>query len=155
MTADSHAPSRQNALDELNSLLRGEIAAAETYKLAIDTFAEQDKWPCDTLKDLQRDHGRAAQQLRSRVESLGGEAVDDAGAWGKITTTVQQAADIMGDDKALTALREGEHQGLTAFEQALREEKLDDVSAQLVRDDLIPAQQDHMAHLDRLLASVR
>jgi bacterioferritin (cytochrome b1) len=147
---------RQNsAIDELNTLLRGEIAAAETYKMAIDTFGDPKQWPCDTLKDLQRDHGRAAQELRSRIEALGGEAADDAGGWGQIARAIQSVADIMGDDKALQALRSGEHDGLTTFEQALRDEKLDDVSAQLVRDDLIPAQQDHLAHLDRLIASVK
>src|SRR3712207_9038667 len=68
---------------QLNSLLRGEISAAETYRMAIDKVADSNQAAnAGLLREIQEEHGRAAQGLRDRIRELGGEASDSSGAWG-------------------------------------------------------------------------
>ena len=71
------------AVRQLNSLLRGEISAAETYRMAIDKATASESATANTglLRQIQEEHGRAAQGIRDRIRELGGEASDSSGAW--------------------------------------------------------------------------
>src|SRR6266498_670028 len=54
---------------QLNSLLRGESSAAETYRMAIEKLGDSDKAATTSvglLRQMQEEHGRAAQALRDR-----------------------------------------------------------------------------------------
>ena len=146
--------SRQGAVDQLNSLLRGEISAAETYAMAIKKLSESDashQSDCQCLRDMQEDHGRACQAIRSRIRELGGEASDSSGAWGAWAKTVEGAASIFGDKGALKALKEGEEHGLKDYNEAC--DDVDATSAALVESELIPAQQRHIMILDQMLSA--
>ena len=69
------------AVTQLNSLLRGEISAAETYRMAIDKVADSDNVAnAGLLREIQEEHGRAAQGIRDRIRELGGEPSDSSGA---------------------------------------------------------------------------
>jgi uncharacterized protein (TIGR02284 family) len=140
-------------VDQLNSLLRGEISAAETYKMAIDKVA--DGGPAANaglLREIQEEHGRAAQGLRDRIRELGGEASDSSGAWGVWAKTVQGTMNLLGDASSLKALKEGEEHGLKDYQEAL--DDVDATTAQLIQNQLIPAQQRHINLLDQLISSV-
>ncbi len=67
----------------LNSLLRGEISAAETYRnvlkhIAAGTHADN----TELLRGIQKEHATSCQSLRDRIRELGGQASDDSGVWG-------------------------------------------------------------------------
>ena len=105
------------------------------------------------MRDIQQEHGRAAQALRDRIRELGGEASDSSGVWGvwaKFTTGI---ANLFGDAAALKTLKEGEEHGLKEYEECLDE--IDLISAELVENQLIPAQQRHINTLDQLIAAVK
>jgi bacterioferritin (cytochrome b1) len=138
----------------LNSLLRGEIAAAETYRMAIDKAADSEtgKSEVSLLREIQEEHGRAAQTVRDRIRELGGEAVDSSGAWGVWAKTVQGAMSLFGDASSLKALKEGEEHGLKDFHDAIN--GLDATSRQLVQNQLIPQQQRHIDLLDQMINSL-
>ena len=141
------------AVRQLNSLLRGEISAAETYRMAIDKLVDGDHaTDAALLKQMQEDHGRAAQHLRERIRALGGEASDSSGAWGAWAQTVQGTMNLFGDTSALKGLKEGEEHGLKDYEEAL--DDVDTTSQQLIQNQLIPAQQRHINLLDQLISSV-
>src|SRR5690606_2319448 len=116
-------PSDDSAIRQINSLLRGEISAAETYKMAIDKVSESADDPAfasvSILREMQEDHGRAAQLLRERVRSLGGEPSESSGAWGALAQTVQGTMNLFGDAAALKSLKEGEEHGLKDYTEAL------------------------------------
>jgi len=152
LTTDYADPS--NALGQLNSLLRGEISAAETYRMAIDKISESDSASANggLLREIQAEHGRAAQSIRDRIRELGGEAADSSGAWGVWAKTVQETMNLFGDTSSLKSLKEGEEHGLKDYESALP--SLDASSAQLVSNQYIPAQQRHINLLDQLINSV-
>ena len=144
------------AVRQLNSFLRGEISAAETYRMAIDKLADSEQTVAQTnvglLREIQEEHGRAAQTLRDRIQELGGEASDSSGAWGAWAKTVEGTMNIFGDASALKGLKEGEEHGLKDYQAGV--DDIDPTSAQLVQNQLIPAQQRHINLLDQLIGSV-
>jgi len=144
------------AVSQLNSLLRGEISAAETYRMAIDKLSDSDKTRIGSiglLSEMQTEHGRAAQTLRQRVRELGGEAADSSGAWGAWAKFTQGTGNLFGDVSALKTLKEGEEHGLKDYQDAM--DHLDRTSAELVQNQLIPAQEKHIGILDQLIGSAR
>ena len=138
---------------QLNGLLRGEISAAETYRMAIDKIADSNAATANAglLREIQEEHGRAAQGLRDRIRELGGEASDSSGAWGAWAKTVQGTMNLFGDAAALKSLKEGEEHGLKDYQEAI--DDIDASSAQLIQNQLIPAQQRHINLLDQLINS--
>jgi len=139
-------------IGQLNSLLRGEISACETYRMAIDKIADNDQISMDNasvLNEIEREHGIAAQQLRQRIEQLGGQASNSSGAWGAWAQTVQGTMNLFGDKSALKSLKEGEEHGLKDMESALND--IDPGSRELISNQLIPQQQKHMGLIDQLM----
>lgn len=140
---------------QLNSFLRGEISAAETYRMAIDKVADSEsaaQTNVGLLREIQEEHGRAAQSIRDRIRELGGEASDSSGPWGAWANAVQGTANLFGDTSALKSLKEGEEHGLKDYQEGMDE--VDAASADLVNNQLIPAQQRHINLLDQLINSV-
>lgn len=142
-------------IKQLNSFLRGEISAAETYRMAMDKVADEE-FPAlspklDFLHQIQKEHGLAAQALRERIRALGGEPADSSGAWGFWAKFAQGAGNLFGDISSLTVLKEGEEHGLKDYEAGY--DILDAVSALLVSEDLIPGQYRHIELLDQLIKS--
>jgi uncharacterized protein (TIGR02284 family) len=146
---------RDGIVSQLNSLLRGEISAAETYKQAIDKVTDSaHQADAQTLRSIQQEHGRAAQAIRQRIRELGGEAVDSSGAWGVWAKTVAGTLSLFGGDSgALKALKEGEEHGLKDYRDAL--DTVDGTSAQIISSQLLPAQEKHIVHLDGMIKSIK
>ena len=143
--------SPSQVVPQLNSLLRGEISAAETYRMAIDHVASDSTASAGLLREIQEDHGRAAQAMRDRIRELGGEAVDSSGAWGAWAKTVQATMNLFGDASSIKALKEGEEHGLKDYHDAMA--ILDDTSRQMVQNQFIPQQQRHIDLLDQLITA--
>lgn len=145
-TGDDSAEIRQ-----LDSLLRGEISATETYRMAIDSVTDDTGHSDDLqlLRQLQEDHGRAAQSLRARIRELGGEASDASGPWGAWAKLTQATANLFGDTASLKSLKEGEEHGLKDYLEAADE--VDSTSRMLIENQLIPQQEQHIDLLDRMI----
>ena len=156
MSGDANAPQSDEATRQLNSFLRGEISAAETYRMAIEKVSDTDNTHAANLgllREIQAEHGRAAQALRDRIRELGGEPSDSSGAWGAWAKLVEGTASVFGGDSgSLKALKEGEEHGLKDYSEGV--DDIDTTSAELVQNQLIPAQQRHINLLDQLISSV-
>ncbi len=139
------------AIAQLNGLLRGEISAAETYRGVLeklDDAAHADQR--EPLSRVQAEHARSCLLLRERIVDLGGTPADSSGVWGIWAQTVQSTLTLIGGEVgSLRALREGEEHGQRDYEAALN--AVDAPSAQLIQDRLLPAQQQHLETLDKLL----
>ena len=140
----------ERTLDQLNSLLRGEISAVETYKQAIEKVDDEHTSEATALRAIAQEHGEHAQALRDEIRRLGGEPDDSSGAWGAWAKTVEGTAKIFGDTSALKALKEGEEHGLKDYGEAL--DDLDEPARTLIRDRLIPAQQRHVELLNGMIS---
>jgi bacterioferritin (cytochrome b1) len=140
------------ALNQLNSLLRGEISAAETYRIAIDKLKDHDAVPVtqvDLLRQMHAEHTEAVRFLRDRIIELGGEPSEGSGLWGMWARFTQTTANLFGDVAALKALKEGEEHGLKDYADA--EGKVDSVTFDAITTRFAPAQQRHIDALDRLI----
>src|SRR5678815_2475126 len=138
------------SVDQLNSLLRGEISAVETYQQAIEKVGDEHASDAAALRAIAQEHGEDARALREAIEQLGGEADDSSGAWGAWAKTVQGVAKLFGDASALKALKEGEEHGLKDYREAL--DDVDEASRTLIISRLIPNQQRHIATLEGMIA---
>ncbi|MFD2256453.1 DUF2383 domain-containing protein [Luteolibacter algae] len=131
-----------------NSLLRGELSAVETYGKAIVKFPGT---PVTAeLTRIQSEHRQSANRLTQNIREMGGEPDTDSGAWGAFAKAVQSAANLFGAESAIESLQNGEEHGRNDYEDAL---KNDDVMAEcktMIRSELLPRTQSHIATLERL-----
>ena len=119
----------------LNSLMRGELAAAETYRHAITTLASDvplEMNLCLTSHDLR------AVQLAEHITLTGGTPVSGSGLWGAFARLVEGGAALIGRSRIIAALVEGENQGLLDYRTTL--EHVDAGAITLVRNELLPEQ---------------
>ncbi len=142
------------AARQLNSLLRGEIAASETYRMAIDKLMQDGRDPSEVtiLRVMQREHVQVAQVFRKRISEMGGVSDDSSGGWGAWAKLAMGAAQLFGDSAALHALRDGEEYGLNEMRSAI--ENLDAESAELVEKAMIPAQKRHVQRITSLIDKI-
>jgi uncharacterized protein (TIGR02284 family) len=140
------------AVGQLNSLLRGEISAVQTYDQAIGKLGHDHGPEAAELRRIAQEHGEHAQELRARVRILGGDPDDSAGTWGALVQAIEGASRMLGSAPALKALREGEEHGLRDYRDALSE--LDLESRRLVQDVLLPAQLLHIQALDAMIERI-
>jgi hypothetical protein len=96
-------------IKKLNSLLRGEIAAVETYGQCIEKL--DDPATLAELRGLQSSHQRRVDQLRQQIVALGGQPDQGSGAWGAFAKLVEGGAKVFGESAAISALEEGEDKG--------------------------------------------
>jgi uncharacterized protein (TIGR02284 family) len=138
--------------ERLNSLLRGELAATETYQQALDKLG--DTKGASELRRLHAEHREAANTLRQHVHRHGGQPDKSSGAWGGFAKAVEGTAKLLGDDAALKALKEGEEHGIKEYEEALAEQDIPTDCQTLIRSELLPQTREHVPVLDRLMAGL-
>ena len=137
----------------LNSLLRGEMSALETYRQAREKFGEESGPGAAELLQIQLDHRDASDTLWHHIEQHGGKPSEGSGPWGAFAKAVENTAALLGDAAALKALKEGEEHGLKDYQDALEDKDLPEDCQALIRG-LLVKQREHIAILDRLMAKV-
>jgi len=135
--------------DTLNSLLRGELAATETYQQALAKVGTEAG--ASELRRIHDEHRDAANTLRQHVHQHGGQPDHGSGAWGAFAKTIEGAAKLFGNTAALKALKEGEETGIHDYEKALQDEKLPTDCKTLIQTKLLPQTRAHIPVLDQLM----
>jgi uncharacterized protein (TIGR02284 family) len=136
----------EKIIDTLNSYLRGELSAVETYRQALVKI--EDEFLRASLHELSQSHQHRVSVLRSRIAQLGGDAAQSSGMWGGFAKLVEGGAKTFGIKAALAALEEGEDHGMRMYR-----DDTDDLDASLqalVLNELLPEQQrshDQMSNL--------
>ncbi|MBX9680947.1 MAG: PA2169 family four-helix-bundle protein [Gemmataceae bacterium] len=135
----------------LNSLLRGEISAVETYQQALAKIGNDQG--ASQLQQMHDEHVEAANALRQHVHLMGGKPDQGSGAWGSFATAVEGVAKLFGNTAALKALKEGEEHGLHSYEAATENDEINEECQMLIRTRLLPQTREHIAVLDQLMAA--
>ena len=142
---------QSSSVSVLNSFLRGEISAVETYRQALDKVEAA---PVRTqLQDCLQSHARRVDVLREQIQSLGGDPAEGSGVWGAFAKAIEGGAKVLGEKVAIAALEEGEDHGRNEYRQEL--DKLDELTRSFVRARIIPEQErthSTMSQLKRGLA---
>src|SRR5690606_5254473 len=100
-------------INQLNSFLRGELSAVETYEQCVEKMT--DSSIVAQLRSLQESHRRRAELLSDRVRLLGGKPAQGSGVWGSFAKLAEGSAKIFGESAAVSALGEGEEHGGDAY----------------------------------------
>jgi uncharacterized protein (TIGR02284 family) len=132
---------QEQSIQQLNSFLRGELAAVETYRQALEKVSN----PSITtaLTDCLRSHQQRVEILERQITQLGGQPSVGAGAWGKFTKLVQGGANVLGSKATIAALEEGEDLRIRDYRDL---SKLDPASRTVVEQQVVPlAQASHQA----------
>jgi len=104
--------------DELNSYLRGELAAVETYRMALDKL-DKNSTARTELEACKRSHEERVAMLREHILRLGGSPATSSGPWGVLARAVEGGARAFGDKTAIAALEEGEDHGVRDYRDDL------------------------------------
>ncbi len=128
----------KSSIDRLNSFLRGEMAAVETYQMALAKIDHISTVRDELLINL-KSHQDRVMMLQDAIVELDGEPAAASGSWGALAKAFEGGASVLGEKAAVVALEEGEDHGLSDYNGNL--DDLDDRERQLVSDRLMPAQQ--------------
>ena len=137
--------------DPLNSLLRGELSAVETYQQALDKVGNDPN--AYELRRIASEHREAADTLRQHILQRGGQPAENSGAWGTWAKAVEGTAKVFGNTAAMKALKEGEEHGIKDYESALKNTDLDTECRTLISSTLLPRTRAHIPVLDRFLSA--
>lgn len=134
----------------LDSLLRGELSAIETYSQAIHKFP--DAAFRDDLHSIRSEHQNNVGILRRLISGNAGDPPTSSGAWGAFAKAVEGTAAALSDQLALKALKEGEEHGISEYEEALeKEEGLDAEARAAIRAELLPSLREHVTLLEAVI----
>lgn len=133
----------------LNSLLRSEISATESYSQTIPRVARRAS-DVEVLRAIAQEHSTAVKTIRSEIERHGGKPEETSGVWPALTKTVDGPASVFGDAVALQTLKDGEERGLEDYRDALQ--RVSQTTGEFIARSLIPAQEQHIRRLDEIIA---
>ncbi len=123
-------------IKQLNSFLRGELSATETYQQCIDTI--DDPVIRSQLKLLMESHRNRAMVLDGRITALGGRPNQSSGVWGSLVRALEGSATFLGVTAALSLLEEGEDHGRETYEKNFP--RLSGEQQAFIRDVIYPEQ---------------
>ena len=142
-------PYEDEESEGLASLVRGELAAVETYKQALEKVGELPG--SEELRRIESEHEEAVLLLQEHMSDFAAEPPADSGLWGSWAKAVEGGAKLLGGKAAIKALKAGEELGIHEYEDALRDETLDGEIRQMISSELLPKTRAHIPVLDRLL----
>src|ERR1700734_1214143 len=119
----------------VNALLRGELAATETYQQGL---AICDSATARELRNIHEEHRIATNRLRQVAHSMGMNPAKRSSLWGNFARSVEWTASVLGTNAVLRALRAGEKIGLRTYERALNSEICPAECETLIRSTLLP-----------------
>jgi uncharacterized protein (TIGR02284 family) len=126
----------EQTIDQLNSFLRGELSAVETYRQALS--AVESVPHRSTLELCARSHQSRVELLRQEVERRGGAPAEGSGAWGAFAKAIEGTAKTLGEKTAIVALEEGEDHGREDYRRDIQ--RLDASARQLIETRVLPEQ---------------
>jgi demethoxyubiquinone hydroxylase (CLK1/Coq7/Cat5 family) len=126
----------KDQIDQLNSFLRGELAAVETYRLAL---AAMTSFPGEEqLVECMRSHAERVRILREQIHRLGGIPGRASGTWGTFAALLADGGSSLGQQAAVAVLEEGEDHELKDYKSDI--EKLNPEIRRIVEQSVLPAQ---------------
>lgn len=124
-------------VDQLNSFLRGEMSAVETYRQACDKLKSTSS--ASMLAQWMQSHETRVALLKDRIMELGGVPSSGSGPWGTFAKLVEGGAAALGEKPAIAALEEGEDHGLKDYRTDI--DKLDASTRSFIVEKIMPEQQ--------------
>jgi len=125
-------------IKQLNSFLRGELSAAETYSHALEKLASEPDTVQSVLEKNRSSHRHRARVLETEIKNLGGEPAESSGVWGAFAMAMEGGASLLGVSPTVAVLEEGEDHGLADYKRG--RSSLTPRFRTLVDEQLLPEQ---------------
>jgi hypothetical protein len=106
------------SVETLNSILRGELSAVQTYDQALEKLND-DAAVAEQLRECRTSHQERVALLQGEITRRGGEPAHDSGPWGTFAKLVEGGAKAFGKKAAISILEEGEDHGLKQYRDDL------------------------------------
>jgi len=132
----------------LSSLIKEELAAAETYRQALQTVRGPGT---EELRRIESDHEEAALILSERMKGLGGTPPVGSGLWGAWSKTIEDSERFFDERAVLKMLKLGEEQGAADYARALKNKAVDPELRELIANTLMPKTLLHAAAIENIL----
>jgi len=126
----------KETVNQLNSFLRGEISAVETYRQALESV--KDLPQRSTLEACAASHRSRVSILQEEVARRGGVPAEGSGAWGAFAKAVEGTASAFGAKAAIAALEEGEDHGRDDYKRGMSD--LDADGLEFMKTRIMPEQ---------------
>lgn len=126
----------QKNVEQLNSFLRGEISAVETYRQALDAL--KSTMHGSKIQECKQSHEQRVAILTEEIRRLGGKPAEGSGAWGSFVKLVEGGAAALGEKSAIAALEEGEDHGNADYKRDVA--KLDPAVRAVIEQKVLPLQ---------------
>lgn len=128
--------SPQKSVEQLNSFLRGEISAVETYRMALEALKTSAYVP--KLTECKQSHEQRVAILTEEIRKLGGTPAESSGAWGTFAKLIEGGAAVLGEKTAIAALEEGEDHGNADYKADVQ--KLEGEARSVIEQKVVPLQ---------------
>jgi hypothetical protein len=138
------------AVKNLNSMLRGELAATETYQQAMEKAGSDPRTP--GLQAIHDEHRETANEFRKCIHMHGGAPDQGSGAWGTFAKAIEGTATVFGSKAALKALKEGEEQGISAYKSMLKDPEMP-ADCKTIAIAALDRCHSHVSELNRMMES--
>lgn len=132
---------KTSVIEQMNSLLRGELAAVAAYQHAVRSLVGKVAIDAVEIMNFASEHQRTVAALQAAVRTLGGVPAVEASTWGAFA--------LLRDTASIRSLLEGEAASLAGYRAVLP--SLHDDAHELVEFELIPRQNRHVAALSVIL----
>jgi len=139
-----------SSIQELNTLLKGEYMAIESYERFIQN-AEDEKAKAE-LQKIQKDHKQHAILIAERIQNLGGRPVDGVGMMGEMAQMFDTIKNLHNQKDTRFILHdayEGEQKGIQMAEEIAKGD-LDKESENLIKK-ILKEDRKHVKSLEKLL----
>lgn len=127
----------KSSVEQLNSFLRGEMSAVETYQMALEKVDDISTARDELLVNL-KSHQDRVMMLQEAIIAAGGTPATSSGPWGLFAKAVEGSAKVLGKKAAIAALEEGEDHGVKDYTVDVNE--LEPQARTLLETKLRPAQ---------------
>lgn len=134
-------------IDTCSELLRCEIAAIETYSLAIDRFDSDGS--DEVLERILLDHQVNVFELHRLISDSGAEPSISTSAWDGFIEALEDTDVLLGECSALKILQTGEANGISHYHTALANADVHEVAKRLIRRTLLPPLSGHLVELQQ------
>jgi demethoxyubiquinone hydroxylase (CLK1/Coq7/Cat5 family) len=124
-------------VDKLDSFLRGEMSAVETYDQALEKLGDDPTYAAP-LRAARESHRKRVELLRDELLRRGAMPSEGSGIWGGFAKLVEGGAKLFGAKSAIAALEEGEDHGRDDYRREL--EELTPEARSFVEHRLLPEQ---------------
>lgn len=142
MTGDGSSRAPLDGVDGLNALLRAELAAVHAYQCALRSAEGRATADAAEILRFASEHQRTVAALQGAVRGIGGVPASEAATSGAFA--------LLRHTATVRELLAGELSGLQMYEAV--NGSLDGDARDLVSQELLPRQRNHVAELSAILS---